>query len=247
MKSKLVKPELPIADIVDPSKVPEPANSRPIIIKGSSNIQDNTLVTNSENSNDSGGESTISEEERRVAQASSHKIILQPLDDDLKTPDLKSQVKADEPITDPTFSPNVVEEVKQPNDLRPKEESSPSENSPSLGIQSETDIKTEPDLDQTESSTEDSTSASTNKTEDLDKTKDKDYLARKQLVGELINKGKYFLPINQVKSRKNKNLIIISSFLIFLLIIAWYDVALDSGLVKNSLNLPHTHFFSLHN
>ena len=62
-------------------------------------------------------------------------------------------------------------------------------------------------------------------------------------IAQLIKEEKYALPINTKEKRKLR-FIIIGGIVAILLAVVWLDVALDTGIISNSFNLPHTHFFS---
>ncbi len=64
-------------------------------------------------------------------------------------------------------------------------------------------------------------------------------------MNSLIESGKYFLPINAVEKRKSRHIAVAGIILSVVLALVWYDVALDAGLLSNTLHLPHTHFFAL--
>lgn len=65
-------------------------------------------------------------------------------------------------------------------------------------------------------------------------------------IEKLTESKEYYLPINTVEKRKSRRFVSLGVLLSLLLIIAWGDVALDSGLVGASYGIPHTHFFSSH-
>lgn len=69
--------------------------------------------------------------------------------------------------------------------------------------------------------------------------------ARVARLEKLIEDEQYFLPINTVEERRSRRLAILGLILIIVLSLAWYDSALDAGLVPNTYNLPHTTFFSI--
>lgn len=62
---------------------------------------------------------------------------------------------------------------------------------------------------------------------------------------EIIDKQEYFLPIKTVEQRRSRRFAILGLLLIILLGLAWYDVALDAGLLTNTYNLPHSHLFTV--
>jgi hypothetical protein len=66
-----------------------------------------------------------------------------------------------------------------------------------------------------------------------------------QQIQKLVENQRYFLPIQTVKQRASRRALLIGLPLIIILAVAWYDVALDAGLLTNSYNLPHTSFFTV--
>jgi hypothetical protein len=61
---------------------------------------------------------------------------------------------------------------------------------------------------------------------------------------KLIESRRYELPINAVEKRKTKRFIALGIVLSLLLVLAWFDIALDAGLVDLPNIKPVTHFFS---
>ncbi len=62
---------------------------------------------------------------------------------------------------------------------------------------------------------------------------------------KMIDEEEYFLPIKTVEERRSRKVAIFGILLIIILAAAWYDVALDAGLLPNTYNLPHTSFFTV--
>lgn len=64
-------------------------------------------------------------------------------------------------------------------------------------------------------------------------------------VRQAIEKEQYFLPINAIEEQRSRRVAILGLLLIIVLAVAWYDIALDAGLLTNMYELPHTHFFTV--
>lgn len=64
-------------------------------------------------------------------------------------------------------------------------------------------------------------------------------------ITKLVESEQYFLPIYTAEARHRKRLIVVGLLLSVILGLAWYNVALDAGLLTNTFNLPHTSFFSV--
>lgn len=61
----------------------------------------------------------------------------------------------------------------------------------------------------------------------------------------MIDNEEYFLPIETLEERRSRKVAIFGVLLIIVLAVAWYNVALDAGLLQNTYNLPHTTFFTV--
>ena len=64
-------------------------------------------------------------------------------------------------------------------------------------------------------------------------------------IEKLVDSEQYFLPINAVQNRKNRRFVAGGVLLIIILAVAWYNIALDAGLLPNLYNVPHTEFFTV--
>ena len=67
---------------------------------------------------------------------------------------------------------------------------------------------------------------------------------RQAAIDKLTDNKKYYLPINAVEKRRSRRFVILGIILSLLLILAWADIALDSGLIHINGIKPLTHFFS---
>lgn len=68
---------------------------------------------------------------------------------------------------------------------------------------------------------------------------------RAEQIDKMIESEQYFLPINAVQERRSRQIAIIGVLFIILLALAWYNIALDAGLLPNTYNLPHTSLFTV--
>ncbi|CAN5167539.1 hypothetical protein BH09PAT3_BH09PAT3_0020 [soil metagenome] len=64
-------------------------------------------------------------------------------------------------------------------------------------------------------------------------------------LAKMIEEEEYFLPIQTLEERRSRRVAIFGLLLIIVLAVAWYDIALDAGLLSNTYNLPHTSFFTV--
>jgi hypothetical protein len=69
--------------------------------------------------------------------------------------------------------------------------------------------------------------------------------ARAARLQKMIDEEEYFLPIQTLEERRSRRVAILGLLLIIVLAVAWYNVALDAGLLPNSFSVPHTSFFSI--
>ena len=68
--------------------------------------------------------------------------------------------------------------------------------------------------------------------------------SRTEAVAKLTLSEQYFLPIETLEQRRSKRTAIIGTLTIVILMLAWYNVALDASLLPNTFGLPHSSFFS---
>lgn len=68
---------------------------------------------------------------------------------------------------------------------------------------------------------------------------------REAKLQEMIDEEKYFLPINAMQARRTRNFVLVGLLVIIILAVAWYNIALDAGLLPNQFNVPHTSFFTI--
>ncbi|MBC7581785.1 hypothetical protein H7097_02850 [Aeromicrobium sp.] len=73
---------------------------------------------------------------------------------------------------------------------------------------------------------------------------DKKAAERQANFNKIVLAKTYFLPINQVVRRHNKQVVAVGAALIILLGVAWADVSLDAGLITIPGVKAPTHFFS---
>ena len=218
-------------DIISGAPKADPS-SRPIIVRSGPIMRDPSIIDqgNSE-------ETMPKSEEGMISQAKTIKI--NPVSDTNETsqepkreltltPDPRPEPDQPEPETTPDPStisadettpkpePAQVTETK-PEETTPK---APEEEAPVTDMQSDAALKRQA-LKQEEA--------------------DKEHLKK---LDQLVESERYFLPINMREKRQNRRVVIIGVVIAILLAIVWVDVALDAGLISNSLHLPHTHFFA---
>ncbi len=176
-------------------------------------------------------------EENLSAEVNKQIKIEPPEEDKVKTED-KDQAKAEPP----------AEKIEDKAEAAPADADN---TKPSGEVHEEPDKagKDESVANETESATATDTSTSTKSSEDeLKQQQEKENEAIAQhlaAVTELTTSRRYFLPINMKEKKKNRKVVAIGIVVALLLTVVWFDVALDAGIISNSFNLPHTHFFKL--
>jgi hypothetical protein len=68
--------------------------------------------------------------------------------------------------------------------------------------------------------------------------------ARRKELEQLIEAGAYAVPINAVQRKRSQAFVVAMIILSIILALALLDAALDSGMLKLSFNVPHTHFLT---
>lgn len=67
---------------------------------------------------------------------------------------------------------------------------------------------------------------------------------RRKVLDDLVRKQTYFLPINSAGNHKKKRFVALGVLLIIVLGAAWFDIALDAGLIQIAGLEAPTNFFS---
>jgi hypothetical protein len=145
------------------------------------------------------------------------KVRIAPLHDDIDADGIQDPPKAAKEVPEPV--PNVVVADK-----------------PEVKITSETkiaDVAPEPDTSGIPESPDE---------READNRMAREKAAKLQ---RMIDNEEYFLPIETLEERRSRKVAIFGVILIVVLAIAWYNVALDAGLLENTYNLPHTTFFTV--
>lgn len=78
---------------------------------------------------------------------------------------------------------------------------------------------------------------------DGDSTSDSTETVDSSETDALIEQKTYFLPINAALHRRSKRVAGIGTILIVVLLLAWFDIALDAGIIDIPALHPVTHFF----
>ncbi len=221
--------EKKVFDVAKPSTTPAEANSKHIIVNHGPMMHDNTLVgqgngSDMEEVKDSSQESHLS--------ASTHALEIKPLSDDLETstPDKDKPESSSAKTAEQDPAPPATE------DASPKHQSS------------DVAAESSPSTQDSQKTTDDDDSKSKDKSSNEQAEAEKAAKAeaeRDARISGYVESGQYFLSINKVGERKNRQLVIVGIVVAVLLAVVWLDVALDAGIISNTYHLPHTNFFAL--
>ncbi len=217
-------------DIVPGNPKADPT-ARPIIVRSGPMMRDPSIIDQGNSEED-----MPKSEEGMISQAKT--ITIKPISDDDTPKESNSETKLTPPQTqiESSDQPKPDEEVKENESLAAdapapettKEEETKPEAPASKAPEEETPVNDTP------------SDASLKRQELKQEEVDKEHLKK---LDQLVESERYFLPINMREKRQNRRVILIGVLICIVLAIVWVDVALDAGLISNSLHLPHTHFF----
>lgn len=240
---KSSNPKNNIVDIAKPSTTVAPANSKSIIVNHGSIMHDPTIIDEDQKSI-----SPVDDLSTKL----SHQIKITPTDTD---EDSESSTKnSDVPIQPAETHPNKelklkpsesfkIEEIEPKTIDQPKSANFNKVDHPELNPKLESGADQEQQKPETIPS-EESTLSPGDK-QKVETTELEAGLAKRAKINDLVDKQTYFVPINGKEKKRNKKVAAIGAVVCLILAVAWLDIALDAGLIVNSYNLPHTHFFTL--
>ncbi len=226
------KPSL--EDVSPANKKVTPPTSKHIIVSGSTGTKDTTLADESK------------PEKPEAAQSLSHKVVISPISSDVKDEQVVEVKKVENTSVTPDTEPQ--EEAVQVNTDNQKNEAV-------------TDTESKPETPEPDSSDSKEPTEEKANIEQLinQKSSDKQVLevnqeaktakadeqktALSQKYEELAQSKKYYLPINSQAKKRTKKFLIINVIIIFILLICWFDIALDAGIIKVAGIHSVTHFF----
>lgn len=218
-----------IADINKPSTFPPSPNSRSIIISHGSIVNDDTIKNNQEDSNTNGLD--------LMSLASRQKVIEPLIVTSINQDKVKKRPKTEE---DKLLKPASALEKKPEIDNKDKINESEARASKSYPEdKSPTDTKVAID---------NNTKSEEEQKQLLLEQEAKELIEHETSISKLIEDRTYYLELNkELRKHNNKQFIIIGIIVCLLLALVWLDIALDSGIISNNFNLPHTNFFGLIN
>jgi hypothetical protein len=235
-------------DVVKFKPSPASSTSRQIISSHGPIMQDPTILN--EQNGGLPADATAAEEEPATVNGGS--VNIQPREEFKDEAKLVANVDGQNQPEDASAQPEVAlsSDENAPQPVKPQEAK------PEVQAESGlTGSEPEPQPDKAAASPIDSANASdqnqTNPSNEgqpdsqSSKEMDQEALARAAQLDQLVSSGKYFLPVNMVVKRKNKQALVIGAIICIVLAVVWFDVALDAGLIHDAWHLPHTHFFSL--
>lgn len=233
-----------IIDVAAPSTTLPSPNSRSIIVSHGSIVKDNTIV-------EDGEEETTNNNQPFSSLSGNKKLTIQPLSDFKLDPEPKVEEKPSVEASD-TLSTEVSVDDKPIGEAEEIGEDKTEEASDDNKVEVKTDSDHTDEVDQnqttksmTSTETEDSDKSADDEKSIQEKEAEKAKAEHEQVLDELVENKSYFLPINSVKIKRNQRIVLLGLGICIILIIVWLDIALDTGIINNTYNLPHTHFFGL--
>ena len=220
--------EKKVFDVAKPSTTPAEANSKHIIVNHGPMMHDNTLVGQG---NGSDMEEVKDSSQESHLPASTHALEIKPLSNDLDTatPDKDKHGSSSAKTAEQDSAAPATE------DTSPKHQSS------------DVSAESSPSTQDSQTTTDDDSKSkdkSSNEQAEVEKAA-KAEAERDARISGYVESGQYFLSINKVEERKNRQLVIVGIVVAVLLAVVWLDVALDAGIISNTYHLPHTNFFAL--
>lgn len=219
----------PIADVAHPDTSLPADTSKPVIITNRTMVKDPMMVEASD--------------ENKLEPLSA------PLLEVLNKTEPKAKTKP-EPTPEPEVAskPEPVAEVPVEEPESAKEaavEPTPEPEKPEQVEKTEPEAEPEPEkATETEEETEEKPVAD-EKTPTVQKSDaDLEQVKQQESIQKLVDSKQYNLPINAVEQRRTKRFIVLGIVLCVVLALAWFEIALDAGLININGIKPFTHFFS---
>jgi hypothetical protein len=219
-----------ITDVASPGKTAPPATSRPIVVTNRSLIAGDPMITAAElPSNEVPSAPIVSRTAKTIAPVSTDvkpdetPSLLQPMQTEVSLP-----ATPDEPAAAPTSEP---EKPATPEPAPATAEPAPEQDTPPSDEpeRQADDMSPERDEAADEAAAEIKLSA--------------EEVARQQKLDQLIEERTYVVPINAVQRHRSRVFVAAMCLLALLLALILLDAVLDTGLLKPSFNVPHTHIF----
>ncbi len=233
-----------IIDVAAPSTTLPSPNSRSIIVSHGSIVKDNTLV-------EDGEEEATSNNQSFASLTGNKKLNIQPLSDFKLDPepkvDEKPKVEAnDTVVAEVSVDNKPIGEDEQKDKIKTEEPSDDIK----VEVEKDSDHVAEVDQNQAANSTTSTESLDSSSNSDDDKSKqaeeaEKAKVEHEQALDDLVENKSFFLPINNLKIKRNQRILLLGLGICLILFIVWLDIALDTGIINNTYNLPHSHFFGL--
>ncbi len=218
-----------VFDVAKPSTTPASPTSKPLIIAHGPMMHDSTIVEQSES------DETEKTDDHSPSMTSTHTIKIEPL----------NEIELDK--REEAATPNEDQKRPVATDDKDSAKSTTQDIKSDQIEKTDSEVKTEtPDAPKVEAQAEGSSDQAKVEVDPKKLEEEQRAIAEKEAkINSLVDSGKYFLPINMLEKRKNQRIVLVGILICIILAIAWVDVALDAGLISNSLHLPHTHFFAL--
>ncbi|PIZ62500.1 hypothetical protein COY17_02440 [Candidatus Saccharibacteria bacterium CG_4_10_14_0_2_um_filter_52_9] len=220
----------PIADVAHPNTSLPADTSKPVIITNRTMVKDPMMVAVSDGNNTEPSVPTVEKLEPLSAP------LLEVLKDEPKAKtEPKSKPEPKPEPSEPEPEPEPVAEVpaEEPELEKPEQVE-------------KTELAPEPEkATESEDATEEKPPAD-NKTPTQEKAEaNVEQDKQRQSIQKLVDSKQYNLPINAVEQRRTKRFIVLGIVLCVVLALAWFEIALDAGLINIDGIKPFTHFFSI--
>jgi hypothetical protein len=225
-------PKKHIADIEEPGTSAPSATSKPVIVTNRPILKDPMVVEK----RDDADEKSKPDENQPATLTSASKPKLRPLNDSI-SPDAAEQAdkitggKSEAPDKEPTngASQPATPKTEDDNSSEPestKFDSDDAEQAPAESAPAEAEDKQKnPAIKQAEAEAA-------------------EQARHDEAIQKLVESKQYVLPINAIEQRKTKKFVILGVGLSILLVLIWFDIALDAGIMHIGGLHSATHFFS---
>lgn len=262
------KPAKKVIDVKSANEVKAGASSRPIIVSNHSLAQDPMMANTASDISEPKDEPLVTHKARQIMplDSSENEITSEPAsepDNSATVPspeaaptasELVSKLKARNAKGKAALAQRVPEAVTsnendetdetsaKPNEVASDTKSGSAATTPAESTDAKASAKEASEASSTAS--EDNQASSETKSAEKSEAEIAEAEAatkRQTELDELVESGKYFLPINQVKKRHDRRLLL--ALVIILLAIVAVDLLYDSGVLKSSGFTFHTHFF----
>lgn len=218
-----------IVDVAHPGKTPASATSKPVIVGNRPILKDPMVV-----------DEAVPEEEESTSPKNTGNTVIQPLT--APEVDKKDETKDKSPESDPEPDDSTDETDHSKTIAQLAEEARVKEEEQDIAPKSSDDESAQEQGSETSDDAQGAPNAEISKVEEAEEARKK---KQEEELQKLTDSKQYYLPINTVEKRRSKRIVAGGVLLSVLLAVAWFDIAVDAGLLPSANSIPHTHFFKL--